>query len=559
MENPTPANAPETSPLPADLPLPEPGSEAAPAAAENLAEKSETGSGAEGDPLAALATAAKAARLKPADEERATELLKQRLAGGKAGITAAVSAMTDGLPWVVSVNAVSAVWESLSSPMRRHLLASVAKIETVPARRLRMSLARAVFKLDPPAGIKLAAAAAAALKDAETGSLCAKHRQYFFNIFIGKGKPWLLQLPLGDLKPAEADALVHAAIETFSFCPPLSQLSILRWAHGAGRFKKIGAGDLAVVAKALSRWNVKLQRQLKAEIAELPAELEAALKPEALQPPPEATEAPKPAAKAQPEGKKSAQPPRAAKAAEAKTAEPAAEAPEGEPPTAPEPQGEAVAPEPPEELVIPGRAERLARKAERKTEAKANRREPEPERRKPEELRRPDRGEKEGRSSFDVKEALRGVEAYIATLRNELEQTKAQVRRQEKDERRSRPSARNAEPVPPEELAALTRHNIRLEATVAELRAQLEDLASHHEAVAESRLLHTGEPIAEGGAEALKSLLSIKLQEAFETYHAMRLEPLDKVFRLDYRDLLGSVFDVLMEQGVTLKKQGKNS
>ena len=487
----------------------------------------------ETDALVLLAQAAKAARLSPADEERATALLKERLTGAKAGINIAVGPMIDGLPWIVCVNAVSAVWEKLSVPMRRHLLGSIAKIESEPARRLRLSLARAIFKLEPAAGIKLVAAAAADLRNPETGALTAKYRQFFFNIFIGKGKPWLLQLPLGDLKPGEADALVHCAIECFPFCPPLSQLSILRWAHGAGRLKKMSAPALETAAQGVTRWNATLQRQLKAEIAELPAALEAVLKPESLKPEPE----PAPAETKRPESRKAPRAPVPEKSGQ-KEATP-------EPATPPAPAA------PTEELIIPGRAERLAKKAEEKLTNKR----PEPERRKPErteERERPERVERTARP-FDVKEALRGVESYVASLRSELEQAKTQLSRQNQEGKRGGRSARAAEEKSPVEVEALTRHNARLEATVAELRAQFEDLAAHHEAVAESRQLHTGEPLPEG-EQQLKALLAIKLQESYETYEAMRLEPLDKVFRLDYRDLLGSVFETLLNAGVSLKK-----
>ncbi len=546
MENPTPEPS-SSNPAPEPA-LPAPAETPEPAPAETPAEP-----GAEQtDPLLALARAAKAARLKPDEEERATALLKERLTGGKVGINTALPAMTEGLPWAVCVNALGAVWEGLTAPMRRHVLSSIAKAETEPARRLRLSLARGLFKVDPAAGLKLAAAAAAGLKDPETSALSNKHRQFFFNVFVGKGKPWLAQLPLGDLKPAEAEALIHAAIESFTFCPPFSQLAILRWIFDAGRFKKISPAGLAMVTKSLGRWNLKYQRQLRTEIAELPPELEAALKPEALQPAPEAA------------GKTKA----AQKHAGAKPPMDEPASPESEAKTEPEAEGasEETAPlEPPEELVIPGRAERLAKEAQETQEPrepkesrhKANerRREKEqPERaetREPRELRRPEKG---GRA-FDVKEALRGVESYITGLRNELETTKKQLTRQET--RRGRPERseqRPEETLPPGEIEALKRHNARLEETVAALRSELEDLARSGEAVAESRQMYGDTPLADGGAEALKALLSIKLQEAFETYHAMRLEPLDKVFRLDYRDLLGSVFDILLEQGVDLKK-----
>ena len=519
MENPSSEPAPELSTPPAAIPAP------APEAAEPPP-----------DSLAALAQAAKAARLAPADEERAVALLKERLAGGRAGITAAAAPMVEGLPWIVCVNAVSAVWEQLSAPMRRHLVSLIAKNESEPARRLHLSLARAVFKLEPAAGLKLAAAATASLRHPETGELSAKHRQFFFNVFIGKGKPWLLQLPLGELKAAEADALVHAALSALPLCPPPAQLSILRWAHEAGRLKKASPAGLEIAAKAVARWNAKFQRQLKAEIADLPPVLEAALKPEALQPAPERPQ--EPAARPAPKKPK----------AEAATApEPAQEKPE-EPAEAAAPEGQ---PAPVEELVIPGRAERLAKKREAKPVEKPERKE---HGERPERLERPERPERGAARAFDLKDALRGVESYVAGLRSELEQTKAQLRRKEQEPRRgSRSAARASEEQSPVEAEALLRHNARLEATVAELRHQLEDLASHHESVAESRALHTGEPLPEGSAEQLQALLAIKLQEAYEVYHAMRLEPLDKVFRLDYRDLLGSVFDTLRAAGVPLK------
>jgi dynactin complex subunit len=143
------------------------------------------------------------------------------------------------------------------------------------------------------------------------------------------------------------------------------------------------------------------------------------------------------------------------------------------------------------------------------------------------------------------------VESYIASLRSELEQTKAQLRRKEetKPERRRERTPEEQSPV---EAEALTRHNARLEATIAELHQQLEDLRTQHEAVAESRLLRTGEPLEEGSAEQLRTLLSIQLNEGYETYLAMRQEALDKVFRLDYRDLLGKVFETLIGAGVPL-------
>lgn len=535
---------PQTA-IPADVPAPAEEPSIIPAEEPSISAAAEPPATPILGTLGKLAEASKAKRLAPAEEEQATALLKELLSGGKEGMASAIEPLI-ALPWIVSVNAVSAFWPEWKLPTRRRLLSTLAKNPSEQARRLRLSLARAIFKIEPPAGLKLAAAAAADLKDPETGALPSRSRQIFFNVFIGKGKPWLLQLALGDLKGSEADTLIHCAMECYPLCPPLSQLSILRWAHGAGRFKKLSASDLEIATKAIARWNSKLQSQLKEEIPDLPEAITAVFKAEAK------------AAPASSAAPSSAVP-------EAKT-EPGApgqpsqadfEAPDVEE----HPEGEAVSAEteatpskpsaPPEELVIPRRAGRQekAEPAHPKDRHKA-------------ELRedrfggnREDRQRDEkGRKPFDFRESVRSLESYVAGLRSELEQTKAQLRRKEEDVRRGDRGTRSAvQAKPAVDAETLLRHNAQLETTVEQLRQQLEDLASHDEAVAESRLLHTSQPMPEGTAEQLTALLAIKLKESYSTYEAMRAEPLDRVFRLDYRDLLGSVFDVLLQEGVKLQ------
>ena len=531
-----------------------------------------------------LVEEAKVQRLAPADEERASALLRELLHGGRQGIVAALEPML-ALPWIVGVNAVAPLWAELTAPKRRYILTGLASAPGEQARRLHLSLARALFKTDPAAGLKVAAAAAAELAEPETGVIPQKNRYVFFHVFIGKGKPWLLQLPLGDLKGSEADALVHATIETLPLCPPLSQLSLLRWINGAGRFKKLSEADVQAVAKAVSRWNVKLQRLLKEAFTELPEELLAVMKPEVLQPR-GGTEA---AA-----GDRTRRREPSSEAGEAEPEEDLADAPEGA-----TSEGQAAAAEvgdnldadaeedddddadndeadedpvaesapAPEELVIPSREQRRAQKERaeqpprtREPRGASSRSSSRDERREPTRGSRNERHpehatsrEREEQKPFDVKDALRGLEAYVTGLRNELEQTKAQLRRREEESRRGARQPRGVEEVGNVDVEAVVRHNHQLESTVHELRHQLEDLAAHHESVAESRLLHTDDPLPEGSAAQLRALLHIKLSESFETYQAMRAEPLDKVFRLDYRDLLGSVFDVLHREGVPFK------
>ena len=524
--------------------------------------------------LTSLAEASRARRLAPADEDRAGALLKELLSAGRTGINSAFGPLIT-LPWIVGVNAVAAVWPGLTIPMRRHLLAILAKDESEQARRLRLSLGRAIFKLEPAAGLKLAVAATADLKDPETGSLSPKHRQIFFNVFVGKGKPWLLQMPLGDLKGADADGFVHCAIETFPYCPPLSQLSILRWANGAGRLKKLSPADLEIATKSIARWNGKLQRLLKAEISELPEAIVAVLKPETLQPAPMETEAggqeqtaaeetvaagetKTPVKPREPVNLALQQQRRRTAEIDRAPARPGSGKPAPTQSVSDQPAPET--PAPPEELNIPSRAARLGKiepKPEREDRDRPRAEAEKPEQRTREERRdeRPAREVREDktRKPFDFKESLRGLESYVAGIRAELELAKAQLRRREEDSKRGGRTIRGAEEKPSVDTEALIRHNAQLESAVQQLRQQLEDLAAHHEAVAESRLLHTDSPLPEGSAEQLKALLTIKLKESYATYTAMRAEPLDQVFRLHYRDLLGTVFEALLNEGIELE------
>lgn len=547
-----------------------------------------------------LVEEAKTQRLSPADEERASSLLREMLKGGRAGIVAALEPMM-ALPWIVGVNAIVPLWTELTAPKRRYVLTGLSKNPAEQARRLHLSLARAIYRIDPAAGAKIAASAAADLGDAETGILSQRNRQVFFHVFVGKGKPWILQLPLADLKPAEADALLHAAIESLPLCPPLSQFTILRWAHTSGRFKKIQARDFPTLAKCVGRWNVRLQRQLKDLVGELPEALAAVFKPEALKPRPaqngsaketsqengselddnadapsarqetsqhegSASEVDEQEAEASPNGEGESDTPEASTAPQPDTDEDDEvdqeedEAPEA---TTDDAATTAALPEAPEELVIPNRDRNRANRNRANRERTENERRPKERqsqgRTDREGDRRDAREPREARDvrarAFDLKETLRGLETYVTSIKSELEQTKTQLRRREDESRRAPKtiSIRSGEDHSTADVEALKRHNVQLENTVQELRHQLEELANHHESVAESRLLHTDAPLPEGSAEQLKALLEIKLNESFATYKAMRMEPLDKVFRLDYRDLLGSVFDVLLQEGVKLK------
>lgn len=108
----------------------------------------------EQDELGQLAEAAARARLSQVDEERLVTVLKEALLGGRAGVARAIQVLPK-LPWIVGVRGVEQVWPELTAGFRTQLLSGLAKDETDAARRMRLSLARALFKFDVPVALKV--------------------------------------------------------------------------------------------------------------------------------------------------------------------------------------------------------------------------------------------------------------------------------------------------------------------------------------------------------------------------------------------------------------------
>src|SRR4051794_34154548 len=278
-------SSPEEPLLPAETGAPVPPDEPAAPAGEPEAAGSEDRPAAEAeessDPLTQLANRATKGRLTAPDEEQAVQLLSAALLEGRDGVARVVEQLPK-LPWVVGVNGVSAAWPEMKPVMRNRLLAGLARQEGEPARRVRLSLARGLFKLEPSVAAKLAVGVAKEMRDKETGALTPRHAQVFANVLIGRAKPWIAQLPLADMKPAEADLLVHCALLAVFQVPhaPVTQLGVLKWAAEAGKLAKLPPGVLETVVKGLGRWSGKWQGVLRREVAELPEEILSTLKAE---------------------------------------------------------------------------------------------------------------------------------------------------------------------------------------------------------------------------------------------------------------------------------------
>lgn len=515
-------NSPEGEPTP-ELPLETPNVTAVPDAAAEVAvdepapeaavTNAPPGEAVAPDELTQLAEASQKARLSPVEEERMAALLKEALLGGRGGVARAIDVLPK-VPWIVGVRAVETVWPELTSGFRTQLLSGLGKEETDAARRIRLSLARALFKIDVPVALKLATAVARELRDKETGILSAKSAQIFANVFIGRGKPWLAQLPMADLKPGDIDVLVDCAVLAVFTVPhpPVTQLGVLKWTKDQERLEKLETPALELVKKGVGRWSAKWQNALRKEVAELPEVIASVLKPV-----PEAGASPE----LSEEGAESTG--EAAPSDEAPAAEDEAEADEDEDDDEDEVK---------ERPVYEPRPQKPASEATRERPVYT-----------------PRSGGGNVPRNFNLTETLRNIEAYAQSLRSELATAQSKLRQKE-DRRREEKAGPiiPGEPTP-EELARL---NVQLEARNAELQERITELTQHSEDVAVSSGVLAGEPVQDGAAQ-LRTLLALKLQEDFADFLALETESHDLVVQQHYRGLLQHVFEVLQQLEVPLK------
>lgn len=506
-----PAEAPVEVVETADFPEPTP-TDTADAAPEEAATDTP-------DELSQLAEASQKARLSQADEDRMATLLKEALLGGRSGVARAIVILPK-VPWIVGVRAVEAVWPELTAGFRTQLLAGLAKEETDAARRIRLSLARALFKLDLPVALKVASAVARELPDKETGVLSAKQAQIFANVFIGRGKPWLAQLPLADLKPADIDALVHSAVVAVFTVPhpPVTQLGVVKWVREQERLDKLEPAALEALKKGIARWGAKWQAALRKEVADLPEQIAEVLKP--------ITE-------------------------NVSNGDSGAEAPtiseDGAPTERPDPTSAADDDEDDEEDEDD---EDEDEEVERKERPVYEPRPQKPAAERPVYTPRNAGGNAGGNvpRNFNLNESLRNIESYVSALRNDL----AAAKTRQKDDRR-RPEKSSGPVIEGEPtVEELARLNLQLEARNAELQERIKDLTQHSEDLATSTGAMAGQPVEDTGTQ-LRTLLGLKLQEDFADFLALEKEGNDIVIQQHYRGLIRHVFEVLQQLEIPLK------
>jgi hypothetical protein len=515
-----------------------------------------------GDPkaeLAAISQNGNTNRLSPADEDKATRLMHKCLLEGGDGISAALAAMPQ-LPWILGVRAIENAWKDLPAEARATVLDGLAKMDTDNGYRLRLSMARSLARVELPEAVKVAAASCRSMWNGETGTLKPEHSKLIGNVFIGRGKPWVLQLVLADLPPEDATAILSAVVfSTFNVNnAPITQLSVLRYA--GARLGQLHENLVGMVARAVGRWSGKWQSALRKEVPELPEAVLSALK---------ADSAPEP------------REPRRRNGDEA-PAEPAAEVETPLPPELEEKLRLAAETEDPaaveavnQEINAWREAEKIARlealdaeddEDEDEDEADDEEDDSEPAAEEGGGRRRRGRNDRKERptyvprdqesraaSGFNFGALIKQLESYVSGLRNDLATAQNRLRRADDDGRKSRREDRpvlshDEANLSPDELKRLV---IQLEGRVEELKSRVEELTTDSEARALAMAAGTADA-APDAVTQLRTLLALKLQEDYADFLTLQKESPDAIVQQHYRGLINHVFEVLRGEQIPL-------
>ena len=544
--NPEPVNLAltETPPAPA-------ADDPAPAAAEAAAPEQPAG-----DPkteLAALSQTGNTNRLSPADEDKATRLMHNCLLEGGDGIASALDAMPL-LPWILGVRAIENAWKDLPAEARTTVLDGLAKMDTDNGYRLRLSMARSLARVELGEAVKVAAATCRSMWNGETGTLKPEHSKLIGNVFIGRGKPWVLQLVLADLSPEDANAILSAVVfSTFNVNnAPITQLSVLRYA--GARIGQLHENLIGMIARAVGRWNGKWQSALRKEVPELPEAILSALKADA---------APEPRARRDDDAP--AQPaPEVETPLPSELEEKLRAAAESEDPAAVEAVNQ--------EIAAWREAEKIARlealDADEDDEDEDEDEEEDEDAPAAEESggrRRRGRNDRKERPvyvpreqesrgpAFNFGAAIKQLESYVSGLRNDLASAQNRLRRADDDGRKSRREERpvishDEANLSPDELKRLVN---QLEGRVAELNSRVEELTSDSEARALAMAAGTTDA-APDAVTQLRTLLALKLQEDYADFLTLQKESPDAIVQQHYRGLISHVFEVLRSEQIPL-------
>jgi hypothetical protein len=446
------------------------------------------------DDLRGIVETSRNGRLSQTDEQKGAALFKQLVVLGGKPLSGALELLED-LPWFVSVNGTLEAWPELSPAKQRSFLSALKPLESEASRRMRLSIARGLHKIDPAAALKLLVATLQAFRT-ETG-LQPKDRQIFYSVLIGKNKPWLLQLDLKVLKPAEAELIALTAIESAASAPPPAAVSVFQWAKPFQPLKTLPEPLQQELSKSVKKWSLRWQKQLSEQ--ELPPALSEILQ---------------------------------TKLAKSEHEQPGAAVSE-------------IAPQPNAQESDQPRRQQDRRSPEHQTHkprssGPGDNRHETSHRQKQE---KPSEQPHQKSSNADLSDLLKQIQSRYSELREELRTARNQLRQTQQSPKQGEShTVENSK-----EVGKLREENTRLTETVASLRETLSELASDNFDEAVSRKADTEAPVTDP-VEQFKSLLTLKLREQIVNFKTLNRE--NHVDGLPL--LLDNILRTLQESGIDL-------
>jgi hypothetical protein len=431
-------------------------------------------------------------RLSPADEQKGAALFKELVTSGGKPLSSALELLGD-LPWFVPVNGALEAWPQMTPAKQRSFLSALKPLESEASRRMRLSIARGLHKLDAVSALKLIVTTLQSLR--KENGLEPKDRQIFYSVLIGKNKPWLLQLDLKTLKPAEAQLVALTAIECAAGANPPAAVAVIQWAKPYQPLNTIPEPLQQELAKIFRKWSSRWQKQLPEE--DLPPLLKETLQP--------------------------------------KFANPVDEL----------PQSPAIQPTRQEPVQPSHQQNRRSQQRPQGRSQPAGHGDNRPERSHRQRLEKPlIQHQKPQKTNFDLSELLKQVQSQFNDLREELDLARSHLRQSNQSTRQVDVHTIEAS----HGIGALREENARLTETVSSLREALSDLASENFDQAVSRRADSGEPVTDP-VEQYKSFLTLKVREQIVNFHT--LNPENNVDGLPL--LLDNILRTLQECGIDLQ------
>jgi hypothetical protein len=209
--------------------------------------------------LRAIADRSKNGRLTTEEEQRGIDLVRDLLSAGGKALPSTLE-LLGSLPWFIPVNGTIAAWPKLSQAKRRTFLAGLKGLESDASTRMKFSLARGLYKLDSNAGTKLILETISAIHGQE--GLDPRDRRAFFNVLLGKGKPWLSQIDLKTLKKSDGQLLTSAAIECAAGAGPAAAIPVVEWAKAAQLLDELPETVQHEFAAAVRKWGPRWRKRL---------------------------------------------------------------------------------------------------------------------------------------------------------------------------------------------------------------------------------------------------------------------------------------------------------